>query len=136
MAYSNGDIRKTDGGLDSTLALLVAVKTFKILNLPLQNIYCYTMPGFATTKRTKSNAIELAEAMGVSIETIDITKGSAQNLADISHGGKTQDLTFQNVRARYRTMTLMNKANLIKGFVLGTGDLSEIALGWNTFTGD
>lgn len=124
------------GGLDSTLALLVAVKTFKILNLPLKDIRCYTMPGFGTTNRTKSNAIKLAESLGVSIETIDITKGSKQNLEDIGHDSKTQDLTFENVQARYRTMTLMNKANLIKGFVLGTGDLSEIALGWNTFTGD
>lgn len=124
------------GGLDSTLALLVAVKTFKILSLPLKDIHCYTMPGFGTTKRTKSNAIKLAESIGVSIETIDITKGSKQNLEDVGHDSKTQDLTFENVQARYRTMTLMNKANLIKGFVLGTGDLSEIALGWNTFTGD
>lgn len=124
------------GGLDSTLALLVAVKTFKILGLPLKDIHCYTMPGFGTTKRTKSNAIKLAEAIGTSIETIDITKGSKQNLEDVGHDTKTQDLTFENVQARYRTMTLMNKANLIKGFVLGTGDLSEIALGWNTFSGD
>ena len=124
------------GGLDSTLAILVAVKTFKLLNLPLKDIYAYTMPGFATTKRTKSNAIKLAEALGVTIEQIDITKGASGHLKEIGHDGKTQDLTFQNVQARYRTLILMDKANLIKGLVLGTGDLSEIALGWNTFTGD
>jgi len=124
------------GGLDSTLALLVAVKTAGLLGLSLENIHTYTLPGFATTKRTKSNAIKLAEALGVSIETIDITKGSLQQLKDISHDTKTQDLTFENVQARYRTLTLMDKANQLGGIVVGTGDLSEIALGWNTFTGD
>ena len=124
------------GGLDSTLALLVAVKTCHLLGLPLKNIFAFTMPGFATTKRTKSNAIKLAEALGTSIETIDITDGSIQQLKDIDHDGKTQDVTFQNVQARYRTMILMNKANQLKGLVLGTGDLSEIALGWCTFNGD
>ena len=124
------------GGLDSTLALLVAVKTADLLGLSLDNIHTYTLPGFATTKRTKSNAIKLAEALGVSIETIDITKGALQQLKDISHDAKTQDLTFENVQARYRTLTLMDKANQLGGIVLGTGDLSEIALGWNTFTGD
>jgi len=124
------------GGLDSTLALLVAVKTFKLLGVSLKDIYAYTMPGFATTKRTKSNAIKLAEALGVNIEEIDITKGATGHLKEIGHDVKTQDLTFQNVQARYRTLILMDKANLLKGLVLGTGDLSEIALGWNTFTGD
>lgn len=124
------------GGLDSTLALLVAVKTFKLLDLPLKDIHAYTMPGFATTKRTKSNAVKLAEALGTSIEEIDITKGASGHLKEIGHDAKTQDLTFQNVQARYRTLILMDKANLIRGLVLGTGDLSEIALGWNTFTGD
>lgn len=124
------------GGLDSTLALLVAVKTFKLLGLPLKDICTYTMPGFATTKRTRSNAVKLAESLGVSIEEIDITKGSSGHLKEIGHDGKTQDLTFQNVQARYRTLILMDKANLLRGLVMGTGDLSEIALGWNTFTGD
>lgn len=124
------------GGLDSTLALLVAVKTAGLLGLPLKNIHTFTLPGFATTKRTKSNAIKLAEALGVSIEIIGITKGALQQLKDISHDTKTQDLTFENVQARYRTLTLMDKANQLGGIVVGTGDLSEIALGWNTFTGD
>ncbi len=124
------------GGLDSTLALLVAVKTFKLLGIPMKDIYTFTMPGFATTKRTKSNAIKLAEVLGVSLEEIDITKGASGHLKEIGHDGKIQDLTFQNVQARYRTLILMDKANLLRGLVLGTGDLSEIALGWNTYTGD
>ncbi|MBI2064693.1 MAG: NAD(+) synthase [Candidatus Yanofskybacteria bacterium] len=124
------------GGLDSTLALLVAVKAFKLLNLPLKNIYAYTMPGFGTTKRTKSNAVKLAEALGTTLEEIDITKGAYGHLKEIGHDGKNQDLTFQNVQARYRTLILMDKANFIGGLVLGTGDLSEIALGWCTFNGD
>src|SRR3989344_2532453 len=124
------------GGLDSTLALLVAVRACQIMKLPLKNIHAITMPGFATTKRTKSNAVELAETLGTNIETVDITKGSLQQFEDIGHDKKTQDVTYQNVQARYRTMIMMNKANQIGGLVLGTGDLSEIALGWNTFTGD
>lgn len=124
------------GGLDSTLALLVAVKACHLLNLPLKNIYAFTMPGFATSKRTKSNSLKLAQALGINIETINITAGSLQQFKDIKHDGKTQDVTFQNVQARYRTMILMDKSNQLKGLVLGTGDLSEIALGWNTYTGD
>ncbi len=124
------------GGLDSTLALLVAVETFKLLNFSKKNIYAITMPGFATTKRTKSNAKKLAEAFGVTLQEIDITIGATQHLKDIEHDTKTQDITFQNVQARYRTMILMDRANQLGGIVLGTGDLSEIALGWNTFTGD
>ena len=124
------------GGLDSTLALLVAVRACQIMKLPLKNIHAITMPGFATTKRTKSNALKLAETLGTNIETVDITKGSLQQFEDIGHDKKTQDVTYQNVQARYRTMIMMNKANQIGGLVLGTGDLSEIALGWNTFTGD
>jgi NAD+ synthase (glutamine-hydrolysing) len=124
------------GGLDSTLALLVAVKTFKTLGLPLKNIYAFTMPGFATTKRTKSNAVKLAEILGTNMEEIDITSGAFKHLEEIGHDGKKQDITFQNVQARYRTLILMDKANLLGGLVLGTGDLSEIALGWSTFNGD
>lgn len=124
------------GGLDSTLALLVAVKACHLLNLPLKNIYAFSMPGFATSKRTKSNSLKLAQTLGINIETINISAGSLQQLKDIKHDGKTQDITFQNVQARYRTMLLMDKSNQLKGLVLGTGDLSEIALGWNTYTGD
>ncbi len=123
------------GGLDSTLALLVAVRVCGLLKLPLKNIMAFTMPGFGTGNRTKSNAIKLAESLGVSIETIDITKGTSNHLKEINHGG-TGDVTYQNAQARYRTMILMDKANQLHGLVIGTGDLSEIALGWSTFTGD
>ena len=123
------------GGLDSTLALLVSVKTMKPLGLPGKNIYAFTLPGFATTKRTKSNAIKLAEALGVTLETIDISSGVEKHLKELSHGGK-EDVTYQNAQARYRTMILMNKSNQLGALMVGTGDLSEIALGWNTFSGD
>lgn len=124
------------GGLDSTLALLVAMRTFEILNLSPKNIRVFTLPGFGTTPRTKSNAIKLAKILGLPIEEVNIKNGCVQQLKDLKHDGKTQDVTFENVQARYRTMVLMNKANQLKGIVLGTGDLSEIALGWCTFTGD
>ncbi|MEK7191892.1 MAG: NAD(+) synthase [Patescibacteria group bacterium] len=124
------------GGLDSTLAILVAMRTGQLLGLPAKNVHAFTMPGFATTKRTKSNAVKLAKKLGANLEEIDITEGCLRQMKDISHDGKTQDLTFQNVQARYRTMILMNKANQLRGLVVGTGDLSEIALGWCTYTGD
>lgn len=124
------------GGLDSTLALLVAQRAYSILKIPTKNIHCITMPGLATTDRTKSNAWKLAQAIGATIEEIPINKGVAQHFADINHNGKTQDITYENTQARYRTMILMNKANQIGALVLGTGDLSEIALGWCTFSGD
>ncbi len=124
------------GGLDSTLALLVAVKTCKILNLPLTNIKAFTMPGFGTSLGTQYNAEKLAEGLGVSFETINIIKGCEAHFEDIKQNPENQDVTFQNVQARYRTMLLMNKANQLHGLVMGTGDLSETALGWCTFTGD
>lgn len=124
------------GGLDSTLALLVAVKTFSLLGLPLKNIHAYTMPGFGTSRRTKSNAYRLCKALDFGIEEIDIRKGTEAHFKDIKHNPKSQDRTFENVQARYRTMILMNKANQLNAIVVGTGDLSELALGWNTFSGD
>lgn len=124
------------GGLDSTLALLVAAKTADLLGWPRKSIYAFTMPGFATTNRTKSNAVKLSEVLGVNLETIDITEGAKQHLKDLGHNGETQDLTFENTQARYRTMVLFNKGNQLGGIVIGTGDLSEIALGWCTYNGD
>ena len=124
------------GGLDSTLALLVAVRAAHLAGLPLKNIDCLTMPGFATSGRTKSNAWALATSLGVSIEEIDITKGVTQHLRDLRHDGTTQDITYENAQARYRTMLLMDRSNQKGGIVVGTGDLSEIALGWCTFNGD
>jgi NAD+ synthase (glutamine-hydrolysing) len=123
------------GGLDSTLALLVAVKTMDFLKLPRENIYAFTMPGFGTTSRTKNNAVRLSESLGVRLEKVSITRSSAVHLKDLSHNGDG-DIVFENVQARYRTEFLFNKANQVKGILLGTGDLTEIALGWSTFSGD
>jgi len=131
-----GVVIGVSGGLDSTLALLVAVKTFSLLKYPLRNIHAYTMPGFATSKRTKSNAYRLCQALGIDVEEIDITKGTLAHFKDIKHNPKKQNLVFENAQARYRTMVLMNKANQFHAIVVGTGDLSELALGWSTFSGD
>jgi NAD+ synthase (glutamine-hydrolysing) len=124
------------GGLDSTLALLVAGEALNQLGLPPNHLHAFTLPGFATSHRTKNNAVALAKALGVSLETIDITAGATQQLSDIGHPADEQDVTYENVQARYRTMILMNQANQLHGLVVGTGDLSEIALGWSTFNGD
>jgi len=124
------------GGLDSTLALLVAAKTFALLGYPMKNIHAYTMPGFGTSKRTKSNAHALCASLGIALEEIDITKTVTAHFRDIRHDSKKQDVVFENAQARYRTMILMDKANQIGALLVGTGDLSELALGWNTFSGD
>ena len=124
------------GGLDSTLALLVADAAFAKLKYDKRGIHVYTMPGFGTSKRTKGNAELLCEGLGLKIETISIAKSVRQHLKDIGHDGKTPDVTYENAQARMRTMILMDKANMTGGIVLGTGDLSEIALGWSTYNGD
>ena len=124
------------GGLDSALVLLVAVGAFKKLSLPLSGIHAYTMPGFGTSKRTKTNADLLCEGLGVKMETISIAKSVKQHLKDIGHDGKTPDAAYENSQARMRTLILMDKANMVGGIVLGTGDMSEIALGWCTYNGD
>ena len=124
------------GGLDSTLALLVADAAFAKLKLDKRGIHVYTMPGFGTSKRTKGNAELLCEGLGLRIETISIAKACKQHFKDIGHDGKTPDVTYENAQARMRTMILMDKANMTGGIVLGTGDLSEIALGWSTYNGD
>ena len=124
------------GGLDSALALLVTEAAFEKLGLDKAGIHVYTMPGFGTTKRTKGNADLLCEGLGLKIETIDITKACRQHFRDIGHDGKTLDVTFENAQARMRTLILMDKANMTGGIVVGTGDLSEIALGWSTYNGD
>ena len=124
------------GGLDSALVLLVADAAFAKLGLDRKGIHVYTMPGFGTSGRTKGNAELLCEGLGLRIETISIAKSVRQHLKDIGHDGKTPDLTYENAQARMRTMILMDKANMVGGIVLGTGDLSEIALGWCTYNGD
>jgi NAD+ synthase (glutamine-hydrolysing) len=123
------------GGLDSTLALLVAVKAMDLLELPRTNIYAFTLPGFGTTRRTKNNAIKLCKSLGVSFEEINITRTCTAQFEDLGHDGN-EDIVFENVQARYRTVFLFNKANELDAIVLGTGDLTEVALGWSTFAGD
>ena len=124
------------GGLDSTLCLLVAVEAFARLGLPNSSIKVYTMPGFGTTQRTKGNAEQLCRGLGLELETIDITKSCLQHFKDIGQDPNRHDVTFENAQARMRTMILMDKANMTGGIVLGTGDMSEIALGWCTYNGD
>ena len=124
------------GGLDSTLALIVAVHAFDMLGLDRKNIIAVTMPCFGTTKRTKSNAEILAESYGVSFKDIDISKAVTQHFEDIGQDINTLDVTFENGQARERTQVLMDIANKTGGFVIGTGDLSELALGWATYNGD
>ena len=124
------------GGLDSTLALLVADAAFAKLKYDKRGIHIYAMPGFGTSQRTKGNAELLCEGLGLKLEFISIVKSVRQHLKDIGHDGKTPDVTYENAQARMRTMILMDKANMTGGIVLGTGDLSEIALGWSTYNGD
>ena len=124
------------GGLDSTLALLVISETFKLLKRPASEILVLTMPGFGTTKRTKNNAVSMAELLGVELRTVDIQKACMQHFADIGHDPNTLNVTYENVQARERTQILMDIANKEGGIVVGTGDLSEIALGWSTYNAD
>lgn len=124
------------GGLDSTLALIVCVHAFDMLFLDRKNIHTVTMPCFGTTKRTKSNAQLLAEAYGVSFEDIDITLAVRQHFSDINHNESITDITYENSQARERTQILMDLSNKYSGLVIGTGDLSELALGWATYNGD
>lgn len=123
------------GGLDSALALLVAVKTMDYMGLPRANVHAFTLPGFGTTERTRQNAARLCQALEVSFAEVDITPTCTSHLKDLEHGGE-EDIVFENVQARYRTEFLFNKANAVDGIMLGTGDLTEIALGWSTFAGD
>ena len=124
------------GGLDSTLALLVAVKAFDRLGLDRKGIIGITMPGFGTTGRTHGNAVKLMEGLGVTAREISISKAVEQHFADIGHDAAVHDVTYENSQARERTQLLMDVANQEGGMVLGTGDLSELALGWATYNGD
>ena len=124
------------GGLDSALALLVVSAAFNQLGLDRKGIHVFTMPGFGTTTRTKGNAELLAEGLGVKLETISIAAACRRHLKDIGHDGHTPDIVYENSQARMRTMILMDKANQVGGIVVGTGDMSEIALGWCTYNGD
>lgn len=124
------------GGLDSTLALLVTAKAFDKLNIPRENIYGITMPGFGTTDRTYNNAIALMKALNISIKEIPIKDAVIQHFKDIEHDINVHDTTYENSQARERTQILMDYANKVNGLVIGTGDLSELALGWCTYNGD
>lgn len=124
------------GGLDSTLALLVTVKAFDKLALDRRGIIGITMPGFGTTDRTHNNAMKLMETLGVTIREINIAKAVTQHFEDIGQSAKVHDVTYENSQARERTQILMDVANKENAIVVGTGDLSELALGWATYNGD
>lgn len=124
------------GGLDSTLALLIAVNTFDKLGYSRSGIVGITMPGFGTTDRTYTNALTLMQQLGISIKEISIAKSVRQHFEDIEHSEAQHDVTYENSQARERTQILMDYANKINGLVVGTGDLSELALGWCTYNGD
>lgn len=124
------------GGLDSTLALLVTVRAFDKLQLPRTGIIGITMPGFGTTDRTHDNAVELMRLLGVTIREISIKAACIQHFKDIGQNPDTHDVTYENSQARERTQLLMDIANKETGMVIGTGDLSELALGWATYNGD
>ena len=124
------------GGLDSTLALLVCVKTFDKLGYPRKGIVGITMPGFGTTDRTHRNAVDLMHSLGVTAMEVNISKAVTQHFSDIEHDPSLHDITYENSQARERTQILMDKSNQLGGIVIGTGDMSELALGWATYNGD
>lgn len=124
------------GGLDSTLALLVTARAFDMLGLPRKGIVAVTMPGFGTTDRTYNNAVAMIKSLGATFKEIPIAKAVMQHFADIDHDASIHDVTYENSQARERTQILMDIANQANGFVIGTGDLSELALGWATYNGD
>ncbi|MBQ2011729.1 MAG: NAD(+) synthase, partial [Bacteroidaceae bacterium] len=124
------------GGLDSTLALLVCAQVCDLLQMPRQTIVGITMPGFGTTDRTYTNALELMKGLGITMREIPIREACLQHFSDIGHDVSMHDVTYENSQARERTQILMDVANQTSGFVVGTGDLSELVLGWATYNGD
>ncbi|MCM1290274.1 MAG: NAD(+) synthase [Corallococcus sp.] len=124
------------GGSDSTLALIVCKRALDLLGKDAKDIIAVSMPCFGTTARTLNNSVALAKAIGASVQKIDITKAVTQHLSDIGHSITKHDVTFENAQARERTQVLMDIANSENGLVIGTGDMSELALGWSTFNGD
>jgi len=124
------------GGLDSALALLVTAKSFDALRLPRKNIIGITMPGFGTTGRTYNNALALMQVLGITIREISIVKACKQHFEDIGHDESIHDITYENAQARERSQILMDIANQTDALVIGTGNLSELALGWTTYNGD
>lgn len=138
ICHTNADtcVIGISGGLDSTLALLVTARAFDILAKPRKNIIGVTMPGFGTTDRTYSNAITLMNKLGITMREIPIREACIQHFKDICHDMEQHDVTYENAQARERTQILMDISNQTNGFVVGTGDLSELALGWATYNGD
>lgn len=124
------------GGLDSTLALLVTARAFDMLGLSRKGIVAVTMPGFGTTDRTYNNAVAMIKSLGATFKEVSIAKAVMQHFADIDHDASIHDVTYENSQARERTQILMDIANQANSFVIGTGDLSELALGWATYNGD
>ena len=135
-SYSKAMVVGISGGLDSTLALIVMVKAADYLGWDRKSIVAITMPCFGTTKRTRSNAIDLCNELGVTFKEIDILEATRIHLRDIGHDETNRNVTYENAQARERTQILMDVANDIGGIVVGTGDLSEVALGWATYNGD
>lgn len=124
------------GGLDSTLAVLVTARAFDLLDIPRENLICVTMPCFGTTDRTYQNAVFLIKELGATLKEVRIEKAVRQHFADIGHDENNHDVTYENSQARERTQILMDMANQYNGMVIGTGDMSELALGWATYNGD
>ena len=124
------------GGLDSTLAVLVTVRAFDMPDIPRENIICVTMPCFGTTDRTYQNAVSLIHELGATLKEVNIEKAVRQHFKDIEHEEDVHDVTYENSQARERTQILMDIANKYNGMVIGTGDMSELALGWATYNGD
>ena len=124
------------GGLDSTLAVLVTARAFDLLDIPRENLICVTMPCFGTTDRTYQNAVSLIKELGATLKEVRIEKAVRQHFADIGHDENNHDVTYKNSQARERTQILMDMANQYNGMVIGTGDMSELALGWATYNGD
>ena len=124
------------GGLDSTLAVLVTARAFDLLDIPRENLICVTMPCFGTTDRTYTNACELSSRMGASLSEVNIKEAVSQHFRDIGHDPSVHDVTYENSQARERTQVLMDMANQEGAILVGTGDLSELALGWATYNGD
>ena len=135
-AHADTLVLGISGGLDSTLALLVAVDALKSLDMPADKLICITMPGFGTTSRTKNNATVLCEQLGVDFREIPIGESVALHFKDIGHDPSNRNVVYENSQARERTQVLMDVANGCNGLVVGTGDLSESVLGWATYNGD
>ena len=134
--HTNALLIGISGGLDSCLALLACVKACDLMKVDRQFVHAVTMPCFGTTEHTKNNAVELCDALGVTLHTVPIAEAVRRHFSDIGHDEGEHDATYENAQARMRTLVLMDMANSLNGIVVGTGDLSELALGWATYNGD